>query len=370
MTLSAPPTSHPESARDAPRATGRDPFFDNAKFLLVVLVVVGHNWGALPRDIPVVKAAYCVVYLFHMPAFILLCGYFSRGFTGRADQIRALIARVLLPYLFFTVAYRALYALLWDVPLSLTLTEPTYLLWFLMALFLWRITAPAWRAVRFPVGIAVLISLVSGLMGMGYDLALPRVLMFLPWFVAGLRLREGHFRRLRGRAARGAAVSVLAAALGCAYALTSWTNVGWLHMQYDNTQLHIGPLGYLAARLALFAASGCLVAAFFALVPARKTAFSVCGAATMFPFLTHGLLVQTGKAYGLYDLLGALGPATVLVTTGLGIAMALALAGPRVRRVLRPVVEPRFPRWLTPAGDARDRTAATGNSKDHGARTA
>lgn len=27
-----------------PAHPARDPFFDNAKFLLIVLVVVGHNW--------------------------------------------------------------------------------------------------------------------------------------------------------------------------------------------------------------------------------------------------------------------------------------------------------------------------------------
>ena len=43
-----------------------------------------------------------------MPAFVLLCGLFSRGFTGTGPQIRALLTRVLAPYLLFTVAYEML----------------------------------------------------------------------------------------------------------------------------------------------------------------------------------------------------------------------------------------------------------------------
>src|SRR6476469_186875 len=75
----------------------RDPFFDNAKFLLIVLVVIGHNWYPLIGQSRAVKAAYMVVYAFHMPAFVLLSGYFSRHFEATPVQVRKLIRGVLLP---------------------------------------------------------------------------------------------------------------------------------------------------------------------------------------------------------------------------------------------------------------------------------
>ena len=56
MTLSTtlqPPRRHRTPAGPPPQS-GRDPFFDNAKFLLVVLVVVGHNWAVLVRDMETV----------------------------------------------------------------------------------------------------------------------------------------------------------------------------------------------------------------------------------------------------------------------------------------------------------------------------
>ncbi|MFM9370513.1 acyltransferase family protein [Streptomyces sp. Da 82-17] len=353
MTLSTNTTLQPlrrHLSRNRPPAPSqRDPFFDNAKFLLVVLVVIGHNWAVLVRDMETFKAAYTVVYLFHMPAFVLLCGLFSRGFTGTGPQIRALLARVLAPYLLFTVVYKALQTALYDVPFSLTPTEPVYLLWFLVALFLWRITAPVWRAVRFPVAIAVLVSLAAGLTGIGYELALPRVLMFLPWFVLGLRLRPEHFHRLRTPAVRVLAPLVLLAALVLAYARAPHINANWLYMRNNNAELHTGSLDYIAMRLGLFVVSAVLIAAFFALVPARRTAFTALGAATMFPFLVHGLLVQTGQAYGLYELLGGLGAPALLVLALYGAGVTVLLSSAPVRRALRPLVEPRFPGFLTPA---------------------
>ncbi|MFC7304530.1 acyltransferase family protein [Streptomyces monticola] len=363
MTLSAPlaplrrhltqTRPHPPSGS---ASSGRDPFFDNAKFLLVVLVVIGHNWAALVRDMETVKAAYAVVYLFHMPAFILLCGLFSRGFTGSAEQIRTLIARVLVPYLVFTVAYKACYALVSGASFTLTPTEPTYLLWFLIALFLWRLTVPVWQAVRFPVAVSVALSLAAGLTGMGYDLALPRVLMFLPWFVLGLQLRPEHFLRIRTRAMRRWAPCVLLGTVAVAYVLAPHINANWLYMRANHAELHTGSLAYVAMRLALFGVSAALIVAFFALVPGRRTAFTALGAATMFPFLVHGLLVQAGKAYGVYELLARLGATAAVLLALLSVAVTLVLSSAPVRRVLRPVVEPRFPRSLTPttraAGDS------------------
>ncbi|MDI3421508.1 acyltransferase family protein [Streptomyces luteolus] len=345
-----------------PAPPGRDPFFDNAKFLLVALVVIGHNWAVLVRDMETVKAAYTVLYLFHMPAFVLLCGLFSRGFTGTGPQIRALLTRVLAPYLFFTVVYKALQTLIYDAPFALTPTEPIYLLWFLVALFLWRITAPVWRAVRHPVALAVLISLAAGLTGIGYELALPRVLMFLPWFVLGLRLRPEHFHRLRTRAVRRSAPLVLLAALALAYAIAPHINANWLYMRNNNAELQTGSLEYLAIRLGLFVVSAALIVAFFALVPARRTVFTALGAATMFPFLVHGLLVQTGQAYGMYELVGRLGAGALLLLALFGVAVTAVLSSTPVRRVLRPVVEPRFPRFLTPEDSPTVRQEAARSS--------
>ncbi|YCK41954.1 acyltransferase family protein [Actinomadura sp. ATCC 39365] len=61
-------------------ATARDPFFDNAKYLAIVLVVCGHLIED-QRDAPLAHALYFYVYVFHMPLFIVLSGYLSRNFT-------------------------------------------------------------------------------------------------------------------------------------------------------------------------------------------------------------------------------------------------------------------------------------------------
>src|SRR3954467_2045419 len=76
-----------------PARRPRDPFFDNAKFMAIVLVVAGHSIVDL-RDVRVAHAAYLFVYTFHMPVFIVITGYFSRTFTFSGGKARKLITNL------------------------------------------------------------------------------------------------------------------------------------------------------------------------------------------------------------------------------------------------------------------------------------
>ncbi|MFI9082107.1 acyltransferase family protein [Streptomyces sioyaensis] len=329
-------------------AKGRDPFFDNAKFLLVVLVALGHSWEQIIGGTHALRAVHTVVYGFHMPAFILLSGYLSRTFAFRPDQIRKLLSGVLVPYLIFTAIYSWVYSVVRGGKLEFTPTVPTYLCWFLIALFVWRLTAPLWQAVRYPVAIAVVISLAAGLVPISGELALPRVLMFLPWFVLGLRTRPEHFQKLRTPLIRCCAVPALLLAGLIGYWLAPAPDDHWVSMDASYLTLNVSWYSYLALRIGLFVASGVLVVAFLALVPGRRTFFTALGAATMYPYLLHGLLVRAGEAGGIYPVLKSWGLTGQLLITLGAISAVLLLSTRPVRALARPLIEPRFPRWLTP----------------------
>ena len=327
-----PQGESPVSARPRP---ARDPFFDNAKFLLVVLVVIGHNWYPLIGHSRAVKAAYLVVYAFHMPAFILLSGYFSRRFEARPEQVRKLIKTVLLPYLIFETLYLVVVAEADGHPFKFDLTYPSYLCWFLIALFVWRLTTPVWRAVPWPVPLAVVVSLVAGVTSVSTDLALSRVLQFLPWFVAGLFLEPGHFQVLRRRSVRIWAAVTMVTALPVAYLLAPGANADWLSMEWGASDLGVGTVEYLAIRVGLFAASAVLVAAALALVPGRRLWLTALGTVTMYPYLLHGLIVKSAQAGGLYDIVAGSGPLAVVSLTAGAVALALLLTTPPVRKAAK-----------------------------------
>lgn len=94
--LSPSPTAPAAEPTASERVPGkqRDPFFDNAKYLAIVLVAIGHSWEPLRSSSRSVTALYTLVYAVHMPAFIVISGYFSRSFRATPPQIRRLLGEL------------------------------------------------------------------------------------------------------------------------------------------------------------------------------------------------------------------------------------------------------------------------------------
>ena len=198
-------TQTPTTAPDTKKATKqRDALFDNAKFVAIVLVALAHAWEPLMDGSRTARALYMFIYTFHMPAFILISGYFSRTFDMRPDRLRRLVTGVAVPYVIFETVY-SLYEK-WgndDPGHEISLLDPYYLTWFLAALFIWRMTTPIWLNLRYPLTISVVIAVLASITpNIGDDLDLQRVLQFLPFFVLGLRLETRHFQLLRRHGAR------------------------------------------------------------------------------------------------------------------------------------------------------------------------
>ena len=60
--------------------TTRVYFFDNLKYVLILLVILGHLFEIYYDKSHVMKAGFNFIYLFHMPLFIWISGYFSKKF--------------------------------------------------------------------------------------------------------------------------------------------------------------------------------------------------------------------------------------------------------------------------------------------------
>ncbi|MGZ3115489.1 acyltransferase family protein [Streptomyces sp. H62] len=336
----------------------RDAFFDNAKYLAIVLVGVGHAWGQILDGNRTVETLYRVLYTFHMPAFIIISGYFSRSFDLSPQRVRRLVTGVAVPYVVFEVAYALHRRLSEDPGADISLLDPTYLLWFLCALFVWRLTTPLWKTVRRPLPIALAIAaLASVTPTIGNDLNMQRVLQFLPCFVLGLLLRPEHFRLVRRRSVRIMSVPVVAAAVAVAWWSVPRMETGWFYrnapVQDTGAPWWTGPV----VTLALFGCSVVLSACFFAWVPGRRMWFTALGAGTIFGYLLHGFLVKEGTYAGWFSHPALDRPLGEIGLTVLGAAVITVLCTRPVQRVFRCVVEPRM-EWAfrrDPGEAARDR---------------
>ncbi|MFF1682659.1 acyltransferase family protein [Streptomyces sp. NPDC058256] len=325
-------------------AKQRDAFFDNAKYLAIVLVAMGHAWEPLKGQSRVLEAAYTVVYAFHMPAFILISGYFSRSFDMRADRLKRLVTGVAVPYVVFEVAYSLFSRWADDNPgQSISVLDPLYLTWFLAALFVWRLTTPLWKLVRWPLPLALVIAMLASVSpDIGDDLDLQRVLQFLPFFVLGLFVKPEHFQLVRRREIRILSVPVFAAALVVGWWAVPRMNTGWFYHRDSAQQLGApwwtGPV----MTLALFGCSLLLTACFLSWVPRRKLWVTVLGAGTLYGYLLHGFLVKGGEYWGWFNhawLHKPLGEVFVTLVAAAGVTL---LCTPPVQRVFRFAMEPRM----------------------------
>ncbi|MGW3512790.1 acyltransferase family protein [Streptomyces sp. NPDC000994] len=366
-----PPAQPPAPGVPSPRrsdesgerpATQRDAFFDNAKYLAIVLVAAGHSWAPLMDDSRVLRSLYMFVYTFHMPAFIIISGYFSRSFDARPDRLKRLITGVAVPYIVFETALSLFKRYAGHSPeQDISLLDPWYLTWFLCALFIWRLTAPIWKLVRRPLPLALVIAmLASASSAIGNDLDLQRVLQFLPFFVLGLSMKAEHFRLVRRRSVRIAAVPVFAAALVTAWWAAPRMHTSWFYHRDAAQDLGAPWWAGPVMTLALFGCSVVLTACFFAWVPGRRMWFTALGAGTLYGYLLHGFVIKGAGFQGWFDHAWLHRPLGEILVTVLAATVITLLCTRPVRRVFRCVMEPEM-KWAfrQDAGDqARERREA------------
>lgn len=327
---------------------GRVALWDNARLLLILLVVFGHLIEGI-RSEPGVKPLYDVVYAFHMPGFLLIAGWFARGDVLDAKGLTA-TAKLFATWLLVEAGW----AIGWRLagheafPESF-LVVPRWTLWFLVALACMRLALPLLALTRFPLLASVLVSLAVGVLpDVGTPFSASRTFALLPVFVLGWRLRstglgDAAWFRTPPLAVRAGAAAAALAAVGAVLLLRrtpSFTEQllfwrrGYAAMDFDTGT------GVLL-RLTVGVLAVVLVLALLLLVPRRSLPLSSLGASTMTIYLLHAPIVQVLRSTHVDDRIGEL-PGALLLMLLIAVALVLVLASPPVVRLLRPVTEPTF----------------------------
>ncbi|MDF1479677.1 acyltransferase family protein [Leifsonia sp. H3M29-4] len=357
----------------------RVPFWDNARFAAVTLVVIGHGIQRLTYESDNALTAYLFIYAFHMPAFAMISGYFSKATPPGSRQMKKVLTDILLPY-FVMEAIWTLVQFLVEGKREFNPTNPSWTLWFLLALGIFRLILPYLAIVRWPLLFAIITSVSVGYFdNVDSTFSLSRAIGILPFFVLGWKMRTwGLVDRWRAAErvtwwVRGLSIVVLGGWLAVvASNIRLFREIDlrfWFF--YDDSYRGLGEDQWWAGlvRLGLIALAVLLSAAFFALIPRSATWYTTFGQATMYVYLLHSFVLYPIRETGV--LADEHSSALWLVSMILaGIAISIALSSPLVRRVFRPLVEPK-PRWLfrevddapaAPGGPSR--TDPTGSRRD------
>lgn len=159
--------------------------FDNLKFLLIFLVVLGHflEFCVPFRGSELLRR---LIYCFHMPAFLFLTGYFAKF------RPKKIVFAFGITYLLFQVLYRLFdYFVLGGETLILQFSFPDWLLWYLFTVMLYYLLIPLidvkklWQKI-----VIVVLCVAAALLAgedpyLGYGLSASRTAAFLPFFVLG-----------------------------------------------------------------------------------------------------------------------------------------------------------------------------------------
>lgn len=122
----------------AEKTIHREFLFDNYKAFLIVLVVIGHFIEPCYENNGFLYDLKWAIVSFHMPAFIFISGYFSK----KGTSFKKLLNGLVIPYFVYEIIYYLLYTLILDKETKLYFAHPKFSLWYLMALFAWKLLAP------------------------------------------------------------------------------------------------------------------------------------------------------------------------------------------------------------------------------------
>ncbi len=334
-TLAVRPTQPPGTP---PARKARDPWFDNAKMLLVTLVVVGHSWTLLPETW-VVDRVYNWLYLWHVPAFVLVTGYLSRRFSYTRRDLRRLMTTVVLPYLVFEGLFALFRVHVGGETLERLWLNPHWPMWYLSVLFFWRLATPGIRRVRFALPLAVGVSLVGGLVDLEtFDIN--RALGLLPFFVAGVLADDRLVERVRSRVARRAALVVLPGGVVLSHLVESRLATEWLYYRTAYSALDAGPLEGMIIRLGLIVVAFAMAVTVLAWLPRAGGWFSALGAGSLVVYLFHGFFVKAAEYAGFAEWASDKALAAFTLATVVSVVLALTLSWRPVRKPLEKVVTP------------------------------
>ena len=158
----------------------RSAYWDNIKGFLIILVVFAHCLFGLQQR-PFNDFLVDAIYMFHMPAFVFVSGFFSKSEHSRSffPMMNLLTAFALLNGFFL------LRGVFWagGVP---SLVEPYFSAWYLLALIVWRLAMPLVERVRNILPLLIMFSLVAGFWtDINMTFAAVKIVVFFPYFMAG-----------------------------------------------------------------------------------------------------------------------------------------------------------------------------------------
>lgn len=166
----------------------RNPYWDNIRFFLILTVVIGHFVDYNTNRSGLCRATYLFIYIFHMPLFIFISGFFSKNTLSEKKKTFKKAIYYFILFIFYKLFIFVLsFIFNKRIPIFTPFSE-SGIPWFFLASSIWLVLFYFLKNVK-PLPLFIMSILVGSLIG--YDkttgdfLCWSRVLVFLPFFIVG-----------------------------------------------------------------------------------------------------------------------------------------------------------------------------------------
>lgn len=296
----------------------RDERIDSVKYCLIVLVIAGHVFNRSEFS----ELTSCVVtwkwiYIFHMPLFIFLSGYFSKKTT----ELPANIWKLLEPLIVFQALTLIPTFIIKGFSFGAILT-PWYVLWYLLSLIYWRLMIQIipdriLNNTKLILIVTFCIGVLAGFLPFDKFLSIQRTLSFMPFFFLGYCMKgKNLFLPPKYKPL-------------CFLFLILTIAIPLFFPQYLGSLTHAAPYGNVygaVKRMIVFALAIPMSIAFINVCP-NKPLIARQGRLTMQYFIYHALVIPpimivAGKLNIPMSFVSAI-ILTIVITLGIGIASRL-----------------------------------------------
>ncbi len=272
----------------------RSYLFDNFKAILIFFVVFGHCLDLFQGiwDKECIRITWQYIFLFHMPGFAFVSGYFAK--KNDVNIFQKTLEKQIVPVIFFHFAFEIFNKILFKVFTGATLIlTPAWTFWYMLSLAFWKISFQLLYKIKFILPISIVMSLGVGIVDcIGYPLSASRTIVLFPFFLLGHFFKERNIiEKIKSkRFFLGLALTTLLGSY-----IWVWKMKFPIGLYLNSCSYNICGFswkrGGLLRLVNLFLAFA-VVLSIIILTPPKKSFLSEIGRNSIIPYIAHGFLLK------------------------------------------------------------------------------
>ena len=270
-------------------------YFDNAKGILILFIILGHVFSACADYYGYDDNFFKFCSLFMLQCFFFISAYFSsKSKRKRSQRIYGMLKMYLVWQMIITVYYSFV---LKTMNFSFNVLYPRYTYWFLVTMITYLIFEYLFEKISYKVIIPLsfVLSLAVGFIPfIGEWASLARTFTFLPFYVIGFYAKDLNIiEKLQSDKFKKTFIvfSVLILILSLVYG--DIVPYRLLRGKYSYYEVTDSLLSVFLKRIIFYVFSTIVSITFLKIIPKKETVFTKIGQNTLYIYLTQGAILKT-----------------------------------------------------------------------------